>query len=268
MEFPETTAEIFGHVQHFLYTGLIVPEDHELPSYESLIGLWQLGNQLEIEGLCQKTLDTMLQCRRVTGQIPSTPLLVQAWLDTPEGSSIRKMLLSWAAEYMRTSDVAQDFAKSLPQEVLSELVVVMSMQAAQPKSPEPAAQGSADGVDSPPPNGVAGRKTVHYLDSGSENESRIRKVRRTSGLAGPSSRAASGASASSPGAASLERKAHNRKFVKAAAPKRRTSGAVGLGDVEITTESKVQFCAGLLERMLSGPGMPSPPPFLPVSLLT
>jgi hypothetical protein len=253
MELPDTTAEIFGYAQHFLFTGLIIPDGHELPSYENLIGLWQLGSTLEIEGLCDKTIDTMIQCRQATKRIPSTPLLVQAWKYTPEGSSIRQLLLSWAAEYMRTSDVAQDFAKSLPQEVLSELVVVMSTQAAQPKVPSPDPdQGAAD---SPPSNGAAHRKSVHYLESGSENESRSRKVRRVSGPASLASASARpSASASSPGAASLERKAHNRKFVKSAIPKRRSSGVAGLSEAEVTNESKVQFCANLLERMLSGPG--------------
>ncbi|KAH6687717.1 hypothetical protein F5X68DRAFT_6213 [Plectosphaerella plurivora] len=240
MDMPDTTPEIFGYAQHFLFTGLIIPEGHEVPPYEDLIGLWHLGDTLKIDGLCDKTLEAMHQCRRATQRIPSTPLLVQAWKDTPEGSSIRQLLLSWAAEYMRTSDVAQDFAKSLPQEVLSELVVVMSMQAAQPKapSPEPAAP-------SPPANGAAPRKSVHYLDSGSENESRSRKARRVSGPAG---------AAASPATAPPERKAHNRKFVKSAIPKRRSSGAVGLSEAEFTNESKVQFCADLLDRMLSGPG--------------
>lgn len=240
VKLKDTLPEIFGYAQNFLFTGEVVPESGEMASYETLIGLWKLGHALGIGGLCDKTLSAMVECRRSTGKIPATPLLVQVWQDTPEGSSLRKLLLTWAAEYMRSSDGRQEFARSLPQEVLSELVVTMSSLEAQPQAVQgPSATTHASSEPAP-------RKSVHYLEEDSDDERRDKKTRRVSGPTAPSSAPLT----------PLERKPPaNRKFVKAAHPKRRSSGAVLLADGEITTERKVEFCADLLERMLSGPGM-------------
>ena len=129
----------FAYAQNYLYTGLVVPNiDASLvtdatdgraaiPSYDALVDIWKLGHQLGIEGLCERTLEVMSENKRLSQTIPATGTLVQVWKDTPEGSSIRQLLLSWAAEYLRSSEVRRsEFAKSLPQELLSELVVAMS----------------------------------------------------------------------------------------------------------------------------------------------
>src|SRR4051812_10625928 len=126
VKLPDTPIEVFACAQNFLFTAKVFPSPDNIPAYEVLIGVWKLGHELGIEGLCDATLEAMSECRRITQHIPATPLLVQVWQDTPEGSSIRKLLLSWAAEYMRSSDSRTEFARSLPQEVLSELVVAMS----------------------------------------------------------------------------------------------------------------------------------------------
>ncbi|KAM0328121.1 hypothetical protein ACHAQA_005524 [Verticillium albo-atrum] len=239
---PNTTPEVFGFAQNFLYTGDVVPSSGEIPSYEVLIGVWKLGHMLEIEGLCDKALAAMLECRRTTQRIPATPLLIQVWEDTPEGSSIRKLLLSWAAEYMRASDARAEFAKSLPQEVLSELVIIMSSLESAPAAPEPSPGAVQPNV------APASRKSVHYLEDDSEDEHArgAKKSRRVSGVA---------PAVSSVSAPSAERKPPAiRKPAKASLPKRRSSAAVSIADGDITTERKVEFCADLLERMLSGPG--------------
>ncbi|UKZ73887.1 hypothetical protein TrVFT333_001541 [Trichoderma virens FT-333] len=156
VKLPDATPEVFGLVQSFLYTGKITDENTNVTSYESLVGLWNLGHKLAVKGLCEHTLEAMVDCRRTTGRIPATPLLIQVWRDTPEGSSIRVLLLSWAAEYMRSSDARAEFAKSLPQEVLI------------PTAP---------------------RKNVHYLDGEHDEETlgAKKKNRRSSGamLSGP-----------------------------------------------------------------------------------
>ncbi|KAH8743882.1 Bromodomain-containing protein [Diaporthe sp. PMI_573] len=108
-----------------MYTGAVIPDDNTLPSYEILIGVWKLGQELRIGSLCDHTLDAMVKVRLATTRIPAAPLMVQVWKDTPAGCSVRKLLLSWAAEYMHTSDSKAQFAKSLPQDVLSELVLAM-----------------------------------------------------------------------------------------------------------------------------------------------
>ncbi|KAM0589202.1 hypothetical protein ACHAPN_008312 [Verticillium nonalfalfae] len=222
---PNTTPEVFGFAQNFLYTGHVISVSGETPSYEVLIGVWKLGHMLDIDGLCDKALAAMLDCRRITKHIPATPLLIQVWEDTPEGSSIRKLLLSWAAEYMRASETRAEFAKSLPQEVLSELVIIMSsLESAPPPAPEP----SPDTAQPASAPGTAPRKSVHYLEDDSDDERArgAKKSRRVSAVAP--------AVANTP-PASMERKPPTvRKPVKAALPKRRSSAAVAIADGDIS----------------------------------
>ena len=240
---PDTTSEIFGLAQNFLFSGKVDSGTSEPPSYESLVGLWKLGHKLIIKGLCEASLTAMLECRRKTQRIPSTPLLIQVWKDTPEGSTIRKLLLSWAAEYMRSSEARAEFAKSLPQEVLSELVVTMSSFDELPtvQVPVPAAPNSA--------SSNAPRKNVHYLDDLSDEETlnSIKRNRLSSG----------GAAGPAPGSALIDTKpALIRKPARTPLPKpqkRRSSGFLADGRT-FSTSQKLDFCADLLTRMLSGPG--------------
>ncbi|KAF5664072.1 TFIID associated [Fusarium heterosporum] len=230
VKLPETTKEIFGLAQLFLYTGKVISDESNVPSYEALVGLWKLGHRLGVEGLCDKALNAMIDCRRITERIPATPLLIQVWKDTPEGSSIRKLLLSWTAEYMRFSDARAEFAKSLPQEVLSELVVAMSSFDTAPTPEAPTV-----GVTLP---SVTPRKNVHYLEEDPENDAK--KNRRVSGV-----------TVGTP--LSAERSIKARGSLPKPAPKRRTSAGYAEGR-DFTTSQKLDFCADLLTRMLSGPG--------------
>ncbi|OAQ69083.1 TFIID associated protein [Pochonia chlamydosporia 170] len=235
VKLPDTTPEVFGLTQNFLFTGKIMSDNEGVPSYESLVGLWNLGHKLGIEGLCDKTLEAMTECRRLTERIPSTPLLVQVWRDTPEGSSIRMLLLSWAAEYMRSSDSRAEFAKSLPQEVLSELVVAMSSfelaTPAQTQSESPIVPAS----DLP-------RKNVHYLEDQSDDDlNNIRKNRRMSGPPIIVARTEQ----------PLGRKGSRTPLPK---PQKRRSSAAYVDGRSFSTNQKLDFCADLLTRMLSGPG--------------
>ncbi|KAJ4270232.1 hypothetical protein NW762_001908 [Fusarium torreyae] len=230
VKLPETTKEIFGLAQLFLYTDKVISDESNVPSYESLVGLWKLGHKLGIKGLCDKALNAMIDCRRITERIPATPLLIQVWKDTPEGSSIRKLLLSWTAEYMRSSDARAEFAKSLPQEVLSELVVAMS-------SFDTAAAAAAEAAPVTLPS-VTPRKNVHYLEDEPENDAK--KSRRVSGVP-----------VSAPSSADRSIKA--RGSLPKPVPRRRTSAGYVEGR-DFTTAQKLDFCADLLTRMLSGPG--------------
>lgn len=233
---PSCRVEVFGFVQNFLYTGAVIPDENTLPSYEILIGVWKLGHELRIDGLCDHTLDAMVEVRRAIMRIPSTPLLVQVWNDTPEGCSIRKLLLGWAAEYMHTSDFKTEFAKSLPKEVLSELVVAMV-----PSSTSPLVQIGGD-YDHPKPANPP-RKQVHYVDeNGDEEPHPVKKPRRSDPL--PQSSPASKAAVRKP-----------RSLLPATKPvPRRRSNAGANGDQDFTTAQKLFFCSDLLTRMLSGPG--------------
>ncbi|CAM1511530.1 Fc.00g090430.m01.CDS01 [Cosmosporella sp. VM-42] len=239
VKLPNTTKEIFGLAQNYLYTAEVISDVNNVPSYESLVGLWKLGYDLGIRGLCDKTLEAMIDCRRLTERIPATPLLIQVWKDTPEGSSIRTLLLSWAAEYMRSSDARAEFAKSLPQEVLSELVVAMSSF-----DTSPTVQISA--VEPTPGASTTPRKNVHYLEEESEDEvlKNTKKNRRSSGFP----------SALSP---VIKEPALSRKPSRSSLPKppqKRRSSAAYIDGKLFTTTQKLDFCADLLTRMLSGPG--------------
>lgn len=243
-------------IQSFLYSGKIADESTNVDSYESLVGLWNLGHKLAIKGLCEHTLEAMVECRRTTGRIPATPLLIQVWRDTPEGSSIRVLLLSWAAEYMRSSDARAEFAKSLPQEVLSELVVTMSSfettaPPAPTPAPAPATTTAAVAVAAAPSSSIKTsntpittviRKNVHYLDELTDEEAlgAKKKNRRSSGISNDTS---------------SSRKQHRKSGSSPPLKpqKRRTSAAI-LDGKSFSTHQKLDFCADLLNRMLSGPG--------------
>lgn len=237
---PETSAEVFGLAQNFLYTGSVSTGAESTSGYDVLISTWKLGNQLGIDGLCDEVIEAMKECRRVTQSIPATPLLVQAWKDTPENSSIRKLLLNWAAEYIRSSESRSEFSKSLPQEVLSELVVAMSHL-----NSVPAVQASNSAFAGP-----WEAKRVHYLDADESEEERAKAARnRHSDVAPGTSRAVS-----------TERKAPagRKPTARASLPNikpakgRRTS--LNVNTQEFSNDQKMNFCSDLLTRMLSGPG--------------
>ncbi|KAI9171125.1 Ankyrin repeat, bromo and BTB domain-containing protein [Paramyrothecium foliicola] len=239
LKLEDASTEVFGLTQNYLYTGNIIADASDAPSYETLVGLWKLGHKLEIDGLCDKTLAAMIECRRITQRIPATPLLIQVWNETPEGSSLRTLLLSWAAEYMRASNARAEFAKSLPQEVLSELVVAMSSFDSVPVVHAPA--------DSPPAASPSlPRKNVHYLEEtadeavlGSSKRPRqpLSSIQAADPITDPKH--------------ALGRKAFRNSLSK---PQKRRSSAAQLDPRAISTSQKLDFCADLLQRMLSGPG--------------
>lgn len=237
VKLPESSAEVFGLAQHFLFTGDVISDETGIPSYEALVQLWNLGHRLDIAGLCDRTLEAMIECRRLTERIPATPLLVQVWRDAPEGSSIRRLLLSWTAEYMRSSAARAEFAKSLPQEVLSELVVTMSSFDKTPlvsTRPAAAAAAAAQGQGQQPP-----RKNVHYLEGPDDEETlnNTKRNRRSSGMSSVIVRQDSASKQRTP----LQK------------PQKRRSGALAEGRT-FPADRKLAFCADLLTRMLSGPG--------------
>ncbi|KAH8681349.1 hypothetical protein BX600DRAFT_19281 [Xylariales sp. PMI_506] len=241
LRLPQTTSEVFGLVQSFLYTGKLVSDIDSLPGYEILIAVWKLGSFLVIDGLCDEVLETMIRYKSATQSIPSTPLLVQVWKDTPEGSSIRKLLLNWAAEYIRSSESRAEFSKSLPQEVLSELVVAMSHLNSSPVIRITTA---------PTPHEVNQRKNVHYLDveENDGNSSDQDPKRRHSDVA-------FGRLSQTGDKSKLGRKPLRRTSLPSAkSTKSRRLGIGGAFENQPTTEQKLNFCADLLSRMLSGPG--------------
>ncbi|KAJ2895892.1 hypothetical protein MKZ38_006048 [Zalerion maritima] len=262
INFPDVTPETFGFVQNFLYTDHVYPTIEHLPGYEVLINIWKVGHDLGVDGLCDKALEAMQECRQITEHIPATPLLVQVWNETPEGSSIRTLLLGWAAEYMRSSDARAEFAKSLPKEVLSELVVAISslgpptpaIGSSEPSIPQRSSVVASPVVQNslPPPPPLpptASRKNVHYIPSNADEDddgeypARGNKKFKRVSLGGSSAGGQKSTAKKAP-RQSLPKKVKRR-------PSATTSFAPGH---EFSMEKKLEFCADLLTRMLSGPG--------------
>lgn len=259
IKIPETTVDVFGLAQNYMYTQDVWPDDHSVPTYEDLFALWKLGLKYEIDGLCDKTLECMQEVKQRTRQIPGASLVSRVWKETDEGAPIRRLFLQWAEEYFQSSDAPSDFAKSLPQEFLCELVVEMSAIGAGSNS------GSANSSAAPPTASPmtamaaleGSRKNVHYLagvESGEDDVLRALKKQRQNPLAADARpRVASGAQ---PLPGRPPRKSLPVAGKKPAAA-RRFSGGVG-ARTNFTDAQKVDFCADLLSRMLSGPGTFTP----------
>lgn len=249
---PETTPGVFGLAQNYMYTHEVWPDDHTVPSYEDLFALWQLGSKYEVDGLCDKTLECMQEVKQRTRQIPGATLVSHVWAETAEGSPIRRLFLQWAEEYFQSSEAPSDFAKSLPQEFLCELVVEMSAIGAGSASPATASPGAAIAALGAP------RKNVHYLaaDPSEDDAARSLKKQRQNPPAPDAAGAARALGSAAPVPSRPPRKSLPVSGKKPTAG-RRISGAAPPGG--FTDAQKVEFCADLLGRMLSGPG--KPPPF-------
>lgn len=206
-----------------------------------------MGHDLRIDGLCDAALAAMSEARRITQHIPATPLLVQVWKDTPEGSSIRRLLLSWAAEYMRSSESRAEFAKSLPQEVLSELVVAMTFLDTSPvvqvNPPTTISDIDAAQLQEQP-------TLVHPLedDDAAEQGPAAKRQRKSDVLPHASAPIAKPA----PGRKLGPRVSLPSVTIKA--PLKRRGTNANAKTANFTTAQKLNFCSDLLTRMLSGPG--------------
>ncbi|KAM7199879.1 hypothetical protein V8F20_005528 [Naviculisporaceae sp. PSN 640] len=257
IKLPDTDPAVFSLAQNYMYTGQVFPDIESLPSYEILINLWRLGHDLDIEGLCDAALEAMIEYRRRTSHIPATPLLVQAWKDTPEGSTIRKLLLSWAAEYMRLSDDRTEFARSLPQEVLSELVVAMSSLEAAPivtetESPAPHILTISETANAGAT--TSRRRDASHLDAAEADASArpTKKQRSSDALPDEAPSAAVNIKAGGRKARASLPSAVN---TKAGGKRKSNAGFTGpVNGQPFSTNQRLNFCADLLNRMLSGPG--------------
>jgi hypothetical protein len=214
-------------------------------------------------------LNAMAERRQLTSTIPGTSLLIQAWKETEEGSGLRKMLIGWTAEHSTfldpvhlsppscpRSDVLSwrnmlfliklsfsahltilivranpmiriDFAKSLPQEILSELVIVMS-----------------DFPAGAVPTSHVVKHHIHNetIDAEAEQPRGNKRVRRF----GPESSTAIDDA--------VEAKPAIKKVVRKSDGTRRNSRRVSLPSAPLTLEQEMDFCRGLIERMIRGPG--------------
>ncbi|KAI1431636.1 putative Bromodomain testis-specific protein [Xylaria sp. CBS 124048] len=243
---PNINPAAFALTQLFMYTGSLAASPKTL-GFDILVKVWKLADDMGVEGLCEEALNALSACRAATNSIPPTNLLVQAWTESHEGSSLRALLLTWTAEYIRSSESRSEFTKSLPQEVLSELVVAMTNRDATPaRLNESASPGPLVGASSAPPVGAssAPQKNVHHMDHGAEERpSKAIKHRSSEGAQGAQHRTKKGAG---PARTSLPAtpKVHKAK----------RSGGNNGDENQFSANDKLTFCADLLNRMLSGPG--------------
>ncbi|KAG9236169.1 Bromodomain-containing protein [Amylocarpus encephaloides] len=239
---PDTDIEVFGCFQNFIYTGDVYDKQggREVPSYPILMGVWKLAAELRMAPLRASILDVMAERRQQTGSIPGTSLMKQAWKETTEGSGLRKMLTGWAAEHMRASpDARNDFAKALPQEILSELVIVMSDL--------PAADAPANAPRSPnttrfahiPPNGGSSSYQSPYA---AQVPKRPRKSENGAMILN--------------GDEAYDVKPAIKKARKSEPIPRKPKPRMTNNSVAIYTDPDrdLAYCRDLISRMLSGPG--------------
>jgi hypothetical protein len=156
---------------------------------------------------------------------------------------------------MMSSKLRAEFAKSLPQEVLSELVIAMSSQ-----------EGRQPGqADDPAAASGAQRRSAPNAEL-DEAEGRPAKKRRASDDGANGANGADGTALAVSTQNSGRKPGHrvslpSGKPGSKPGPKRRTSAAAA-GNQQFSSNQKLNFCADLLTRMLSGPGnhpLPHPP---------
>ncbi|KAH8659317.1 hypothetical protein BGZ60DRAFT_531224 [Tricladium varicosporioides] len=241
VKLPDTDAETFGCFQNFLYTGSVYDRNsgREIPDYPLLMGVWKLGTELKMAPLRTAVLNVMAERRQLTSAIPGTALLKQAWLETEEGSELRKLFIGWAAEHMRSSpDIRNTFAKSLPQEILSELVIVMS------DLPPP----STPAYNTPyaPPAAKHGLPN-NTLDA-EQGRPVIKRARHSEATL--VNRAADDAFEIKP---IIKKPARKSEPASQKAKNRKGSRSVN-GPIVMDPDRELAYCRDLIGRMLSGPG--------------
>lgn len=108
---PDTTVEVFGCFQNFIYTGEVYSRrsGKEVPEYTLLLGVWKLATKLQMAPLRIAVLDAMAERREQTNMIPGIELLESAWKETEQGSGLRKMLIEWSAEHSKCAGFAITF---------------------------------------------------------------------------------------------------------------------------------------------------------------
>ncbi|KAL2061606.1 hypothetical protein VTL71DRAFT_6983 [Oculimacula yallundae] len=258
VKLPDTTVDIFGCFQNFIFTGKVYDKAHgrAIPEYPLLMGVWRLATKLRMAPLRVAVLDTMSERRLETSCIPGTPLLIQAWKETHEGSGLRLMLIGWAAEHMRSSPEARNaFAKSLPQEILSELVIVMSELPATPAFTPQALRNQAQSLTHPAPHPDQSTPVPSFAAPVRPSTSHTSRPSTTN----PNKRSRKsdmGMSTSGPDD-SYEIKPASKKQARRSEPARRkpkTNTSSTPNNGVLTPEQDLEFCRGMISRMVLGPG--------------
>lgn len=282
VKLPDTNIGAFGCFQTFLYTGkvYITENGEEVPEYSQLLDVWKLASKMQMPALRVAVLNAMADRRSATSMIPGTRLIIQAWKETEEGSGLRLMLIGWAAEhskfcfflllhawgalkhalYASRHDIScsthtnrstvranahsrNEFARALPQEILSELVITMSGLPPPPASiARPAAKHAAVVTNGDAPD-------VDHLHQGRPPAKRARKSAGDALMIVPDG--------------DYDVKPVTKKPARKSEPNRRASAvrrnvepvyATAEEDVNWTPAKEMEYCRGLIDRMIQGPG--------------
>ncbi|KAI1345028.1 TFIID associated protein [Xylariaceae sp. FL0016] len=238
----DVDPELLGLAQRHMYTGSIKPNNtKQMLGYEKLVDAYKLAHRLGMEEMCNEVVEVMKESYESSHLVPGPSLLVKVWKDTPEGSIIRRLLLKWAVAYIRSSETRAEYTKSLPQEVLSELVVAMSHLEAAP-------------ISEPTPSSQIRRKTVHGLahDSADESDQPKSKAAKIRHSDAHNPRPFSGEVR-----LPVSKKVQSRASLPSQKPKpmkvKRPRVHAGSNGREWTAKQKLVFCDDLLSRMMSGP---------------
>ncbi|KAG9241846.1 hypothetical protein BJ878DRAFT_206230 [Calycina marina] len=230
---PKTDPAAFGCLQNYLFTGRVYA-DASAPDYSTLLGVWKLATELRMHDAQVAVLDAMADRRLQTSCIPGRELLVQVWEQTGENSGLRLMLTSWAAEHMRSlppipACERNEFARKLPNEILQDLVVIMS------ELPEFPAHGASFQR--------APNQAKHILHNTEVANRPIKRARIPDSNPAPS--------------VEIEKKLIKKASHKAE-PVRRKSIPVAQGPPSKpshwTDSTDIEYCKDLINRMIRGPG--------------
>ncbi|RDW58196.1 hypothetical protein BP6252_13607 [Coleophoma cylindrospora] len=229
---PDTTADVFGCFQNFIFTGKVYDKDggKEVPGYALLLGVWKLAVKLKMAPLRVAVMDAMSERRIQTSTIPEPALLIQSWKETEIGSGLRLMLISWAAEHMRSVPQSRvKFARALPQEILSELVIAMSDLPLENAAPRPIQHASIKRLR--PVDDVPPRQESTPAPAKRSRQSTIPVVNRD------------------------DEDAKSKIIAVKKAP-RKSAGrrSTRFGTSEADSGRDMVFCADLINKMLSAPG--------------
>ncbi|KAG0649495.1 Ankyrin bromo and BTB domain-containing [Hyphodiscus hymeniophilus] len=253
VKLPDTDVFSFGCFQNFVYTGDVYNKrgGDMAPDYPILMGVWKLATHLRMASLRVAVLDAMAERRQQTGFIPSSQLLVEAWRQTEDDSGLRKMLIEWAAEHMRSNPQKRNaFVGTLPKDILSALVIVLSDMPSGFPAP---ANSSYE-----PQHAVRHHHLFHNPD---EIEVAVAEPTRKR-----SRKSAIDLANSAPDEA-VEVKLAVKKPARKSEPSRKSESSRRVNrrasapalvtvdnDLTFTPEKEMEYCRDLIKRMNSGPG--------------
>jgi hypothetical protein len=247
---PDTTPVVFGCFQNYIFTNSVYDKRGgiEIPDYPILFGIWTLATKLQMPHLKVAVLETMTELRALTGVIPTPSLIEQAWKETEEESGLRKMLITWAAEHMRSNPPDRStFVHALSPPILSALVLKMSDMASLPVHPSPHKNRASFAAP---------------LENDYDNKHIAKKRKSEAGSSHASSSTAAPIARTNHMDDAFEIKPSIKKPARKSEPIRRVSTSTSTaarrqtgnpGDFNITPEADLAACRLLINRMLTAP---------------